>query len=109
MKSSFERTIDKVWRLALVVSFSGAMAACGSDVEGTYVDTDGNVQLELRFGGQATLTFMGQGNPCTYSVNEKQLTLSCQDLQRPIEITIHEDGSLTGDPKGGFPALHKTK
>ena len=109
MKPSFEKTIAKVWRLALVVSFCGAMAACGSDVEGTYADTDGNVQLELRFGGQATLTFMGQGNPCTYSVNEKELILSCQDLPKPIEITIHEDGSLTGDPKGGFPALHKTK
>jgi hypothetical protein len=88
--------------VALVVL---AASACGSKVQGTYSDANGAFTLELRSGGNASFTFEGETQACTYSVDGKKLMLDCKGDK--TVFTIHADGSLTG-PQGSFmPALRK--
>jgi hypothetical protein len=82
---------------------------CTSGPSGTYSDTMGSVILELKSGGKANITFMGEVGDCTDSTSGNQLTLDCKGQAGKIVFTIHDDGSLTG-PTGGFmPALRKQK
>jgi hypothetical protein len=91
---------------SLVLLVSG----CNSGPKGTYTDANGAVILELRSGGKANFTFMGDVEDCTYESSGKQLTLTCKGSPAPVTVfNIHDDGSLTG-PAGSFmPPLRKEK
>jgi hypothetical protein len=83
---------------------------CNSGPRGTYTDANGAVILELRSGGKANFTFMGDVEDCTFESSAKQLTLTCKGSPAPVTVfNIHDDGSLTG-PAGSFmPPLRKEK
>ena len=83
------------------------VSGCNSGPRGTYTDANGAVILELRSGGSANFTFMGDVQDCTYESSGKQLTLSCKGEAGKTVFNIHDDGSLTG-PAGSFmPPLRK--
>ena len=86
------------------------VCGCNSGPTGTYTDANGAVILELRSGGKASFTFMGDVENCTYESSGKQLTLTCKGSPAPVTVfNIHDDGSLTG-PAGTFmPPLRKEK
>ena len=80
-----------------------------SGVKGTYSDPNGGVVLELRSGGEAAITFMGEVTNCTYTTSGKQVLLNCKPPAGQMTLNIHDDDSLTG-PAGGFmPTLRKQK
>jgi hypothetical protein len=87
-----------------------AMVGCKSGMTGTYTDANGAVILELKSGGKANFTFMGDMEDCTYESSGKQLTLTCKGSPAPVTVfNVHDDGSLTG-PAGTFmPPLRKEK
>lgn len=86
------------------------LAACGSNMKGTYTDANGAVILELKSGGKANFTFMGDVEDCTYESSGKQLTLTCKGSPAPVTVfNIHDDGSLTGPPGTFMPPLRKEK
>lgn len=101
MKTAHRSLIGGV---VLIVAFTGA--ACGAKVDGTYSDVNGLMILDLKSGGKAHLTLMGDSYPCTYTVEEKQLSLDCSPKGEKWVLTIHDDGSLTGPFVG---ALRKSK
>jgi hypothetical protein len=85
------------------------ISGCNTGPKGTYTDANGAVILELKSGGKANFTFMGDVQDCTYDSNGKQLTLICKGEAGKTVFSIHEDGSLTG-PAGSFiPPLRKEK
>lgn len=90
---------------SLVLLASG----CNSGPRGTYTDANGAVILELRSGGSANFTFMGDVQDCTYESSGKQLTLSCKGEAGKTVFNIHDDGSLTGPPGSFMPPLRKQK
>jgi len=55
--------------------------------------------LDLKSGGPATFTIMGETHTCTFTQADAALTLTCPN-QEALQITVHEDGSLT--PVGTF-------
>ena len=82
---------------------------CNSGPRGTYTDSNGAVILELKSGGKANFTFMGDVEDCTYESSGKHLTLTCKGGAGRTVFNIHDDGSLTG-PSGSFmPPLRKEK
>jgi hypothetical protein len=85
------------------------LPGCKSNMTGTYSDTMGSVILELRSGGKANFTFMGDVQDCTYDADGKQLTLSCKGEANPTIFSIHDDGSLTGPPGTFILPLRKQK
>lgn len=90
---------------AVILLISG----CDSGPRGTYTDANGAVILELRSGGKANFTFMGDVQDCSYKSSGNQLTLSCKGDASTTVFAIHDDGSLTG-PAGSFmPPLRKQK
>jgi len=93
----------------VVLCVSCAFAGCGSSVTGTYADASGSFGLDVKSGGQATITYMGAADPCTYTSTGKQLTLNCQGQAGNAVFTINDDGSLTGPPDSAIPQLKKTK
>ena len=90
---------------SLVLLISG----CNSGPKGTYTDANGAVILELRSGGGANFTFMGEVQDCTYESSGKQLTLRCKGEAGKTVFNIHDDGSLTGPPGSFMPPLRKQK
>jgi hypothetical protein len=89
--------------IACCTSFLGA---CGAGIASTYTNTNGLVTLDLRSGGKASLTMMGQNEQCTYDVDGKNLTLTCGGDK--TVWGIHDDGSLTGPGFVGTLARRKS-
>jgi hypothetical protein len=93
--------------LGLVISCGAFIfGACGSGLSGTYTNPTGLVTLDLRSGGKASLTMMGQNEECTYNVSGKNLTLTCGGDK--TVWGIHDDGSLTGPGFVGTLAKRKS-
>lgn len=65
---------------------------CGRSVQGTYTSTSGTVILELRSGGEASLSMMGETHSCTYKVSDKTVHLACGPDK--MDLRIMDDGSL---------------
>jgi hypothetical protein len=94
-----------VWTGAVLL-----VCGCNSGPRGTYTDANGAVILELRSGGKANFTFMGDVEECSYKASDRQLTLSCKGSPVPTTVfSIHDDGSLTGPPGSFMPPLRKEK
>ena len=93
---------------AFILVFIIALTGCGG-VKGTYSDPNAAVVLELRSGGDAAITFMGETVACTYSTSGKQVLLDCKPPAGKMTFTIHDDQSLTGPPGGFMPTLRKQK
>lgn len=79
-------------------------AGCGS-VKGTYSSANGLAMVELRSGGKATTSLMGQQADCTYDVSGKAITLDCMGDKSLFRL--NDDGSLTGP--GFMGVLTKSK
>ncbi len=94
----------------LAASLLLVVSGCNSGPRGTYTDANGAVILELRSGGKANFTFMGDVEECSYRSIDKQLTLTCKGSPAPTTVfNIHDDGSLTGPPGSFMPPLRKEK
>jgi hypothetical protein len=85
--------------VVLIAAMVGAMAViggCGSKMEGTYTNAGGNVTLDLKSGGKAAFTMMGESVPCTYKVKDNKVMLDCTPKGEKVDFMVHDDGSLTG-------------
>jgi hypothetical protein len=83
-------------------------AAYGAKMEGTYTSPAGGViALDLRPGGKANFTLMGENHACTYKVKGDKLMLDCTPKGEKVDFTIHDDGSLSGP--GFIGNLRKSK
>ena len=82
---------------------------CNSGPKGVYSDANGAVILELRSGGKANFTFMGDVQDCSYKSSSNQLTLTCKGDASTTVFAVHDDGSLTGPPGSFMPPLRKQK
>jgi hypothetical protein len=73
------------------------ISACtGSNMDGTYTSNMGNVVLDLKSGGNATFTLMGESMPCKYNVKGEKLLLDCTPKGEKVDFVIHGDGSISG-------------
>lgn len=91
----------------VVAAFGLLLTACGGpSVNGTYQDAGGMTVLELKSGGDASITMMGEPGPCaSYSHDGNTVTLQCDD--GPLTFTINGDGSLTAPPGSFVGALRR--
>jgi len=89
-------TFVNVVLIAAVVAAMAGLGGCGSKMEGTYTNTGGMVTLDLKSGGKATFTMMGESMPCTYKVKDNKVMLDCTPKGEKVDFMIHDDGSLTG-------------
>jgi hypothetical protein len=99
------RTAMSIVAAVLILLISG----CDSGPRGVYSDAMASVILELKSGGKANFTFMGDVQDCSYKSGGKQLTLSCKGETTSTVFSIHDDGSLTGPPGSFMPPLRKQK
>ena len=94
------------WQPPTIAFVSLVTAACGDKVEGTYSNAAGLVTLELKSGGKADMTMMGNSEHCTYKVegkkDGKKVMLTCG--RNTADFAIHDDGSITGP---GFMGIMK--
>jgi hypothetical protein len=79
----------------------------GSNMEGTYTSNMGNVVLDLKSGGKAIFTLMGESMPCKYSVKDEKLVLDCTPQGEKVDFIIHGDGSISGP--GFIGSMKKSK
>jgi hypothetical protein len=91
MKFEMVRKLVVTLELFTLSSFG---AACGtSGVEGTY-SNGGSVVLDIRAGGKADLTTLGEQEHCTWKAASQKLTVICN--RDSIDFIRHDDGSLGG-------------
>jgi hypothetical protein len=88
--------VPRLVLLAALLVLMPAIAGCPSKMEGTYTNAGGNVTLDLKSGGKATLTLMGETTPCTYKVKDDKLLLDCTPKGEKVDFIIHGDGSISG-------------
>ena len=81
--------------VAAVIAVVATIGGCGSKVEGTY-SNGSMVTLDLKSGGKAMFTMMGETIPCTYKVKDNKVQLDCTPKGEKAAFLIHDDGSLTG-------------
>ena len=93
--------------LIAVIAAVAMIGGCGSKAEGTYTNTGGMVTLDLKSGGKATFTMMGESVPCTYKVKDNKVMLDCTPKGEKVDFMVHDDGSLTGP--GFIGAMKKSK
>jgi hypothetical protein len=86
----------KVVFIAALIVTVPATGDCGQKMEGTYTNTGGMVTLDLKSGGKAIFTMMGESMPCTYKVQEDKLLLDCTPKGEKVDFIIHGDGSISG-------------
>jgi hypothetical protein len=86
----------RVVLIAAVIAAMAVIGGCGSKMEGTYTNAGGNVTLDLKSGGKATFTMMGESIPCGYKVSGDKVNLDCTPKGEKVDFMIHDDGSLTG-------------
>src|SRR5438874_7926746 len=97
-------------RIVLILALglvSFVIGGCGSKMEGTYTNTGGMVTLDLKSGGKATFTMMGESLPCTYKASDDKIKLDCTPKGDKVDFMIHDDGSLTGP--GFIGSMKKSK
>jgi len=102
--------IPRIALIAILVLIVSAIVSCSSKskIEGTYSQSgSGTVALDIKSGGKATFTMMGDDYACTYKVNGDKVSLDCSPKGEKVDFTIHDDGSLTGPSFIGV--LKKTK
>src|SRR5437016_5705411 len=95
------------FRVCVVVAMTAAcliINACSSAPRGTYQNANGFAVLDLKSGGEATFSLMGDASPCTYQADGNKLTLNCK-VGGELIFTVNDDGSLTGPPGNFFGAL----
>jgi hypothetical protein len=85
--------------------FLVALGACSSGVKGTYTNTGGMVMLELAGGNKATFSLGGDTRECTYSADDKAVTLTCG--RDRTSFRINADGTLMGP--GFIGVMKKSK
>jgi hypothetical protein len=95
----------RIVRPLLIGASIVAIAGCASGIAGTYRNSSGMVTLDLRSGGKAALTVMGEAEPCTYDVDGKNMNLTCKGNKTTWDI--HDDGSISGP--GFVGSLTKNK
>lgn len=96
-------------RVALILVAVLLVAGCpkrGASLEGVYRNENSSIVLELKRGGQATLSIMGQTGDCTYTSSENQVTLDCKEGDKVV-LTRQADGSLAGPPGSLVGVLKK--
>jgi len=91
---------------ALLVAIP-TIGSCAPKMEGTYTNANGMATLDLKSGGKAALTLMGETESCTYKVNGDKVMLDCSPKGEKVDFTIHDDGSLTGP--GFIGSMKKSK
>ena len=93
MKNAMVRTGILLAALLVMVAATGYGAP---NMEGTYTNNGGMVTLDLKSGGKAIFTMMGESMPCTYKANDDKVLLDCTPKEEKVDFIIHGDGSLTG-------------
>src|SRR5580693_2057913 len=81
-----------VLAVMITVCLSYVMTGCASGVRGTYTEQGGNYELVLRSGGKANLIVARVDTPCTYTQTGPTITLTCEDYDDSIILTVHDDG-----------------
>ena len=99
--------IPRIVLIITLVLVSPVIGGCGSKMEGTYTNTAGIATLDLKSGGKATFTLMGETLPCSYKVKGDKINLDCSPKGEKVDFMIHDDGSLTGP--GFIGAMKKSK
>lgn len=92
--------------LSLIIATFLLTASCSGGFGGTY--SNGSAMLEFRSGGKVVLTFMGESKTCAYKKDGTKVSITCPGEAEPVELVIHDDGSLTGGWMGIFRKTEKS-
>jgi hypothetical protein len=95
--------------LSVIAADCGRASGAGGGMQGTYTDATGSFLLELKSGGNANFTYMGDDETCKYTTSGTTLTVNCNGPAGTTVFNIHDDGSLTGPPGSFFTTLSKKK
>ncbi|MGQ0568765.1 MAG: hypothetical protein ACT4P5_04420 [Armatimonadota bacterium] len=87
--------------VALLVAFLFLSSSCGArdPWAGTYSNANGSITLDVKKGGKASFTALGDTEECTYTTDgDKTLTLDCPEPPAgKFVFTRQSDESIVAD------------
>jgi hypothetical protein len=85
--------------VALLVAVAFFASACGSDPwAGTYSNSNGSITLDVKKGGKASFTAVGDTVECTYTTErDKTLALDCPEPAGKFVFARQGDGSIVAE------------
>jgi hypothetical protein len=96
-----------VWTAAAALLCFCAIG-CGNSVKGhTYAGNGQLVSIQFQSDGKALASMGPMTSNCTYTQNDKQITLICEGDTE--QLTMNSDGSLSGPPDGMLAHLTRVK
>lgn len=92
LSRQLRRLLPVFWILLATVT----IASCGSGVNGVYHDPSGQVTLEIKSGGKAHITLMGEQHDLTYKVEGNKITMRdpADSTTGDVVATRNSDGTL---------------
>ncbi|MEP7324988.1 MAG: hypothetical protein ABI836_03485 [Gemmatimonadota bacterium] len=79
-----------------VLLAAATVTSCGSGVDGVYHDSTGQVTLELKSGGKAHITLMGEQHDLTYKIEGNKIAMRdpTDSTSGEVVATRNTDGTL---------------
>ena len=68
--------VKKIVFAASFIFFATIALGCGAKIEGTYSNLGGGMVLDLRSGGKADVTVLGEVQHCSWKADDKKVTVN---------------------------------
>lgn len=84
---------------------AGSPASAAGQVVGVYENPEKTASIEFTRDGQAHFSLYGAGMTCPFTQTGAKVTVICDG--DAMELTVGEDGALSGPPEGYMARLKK--
>jgi hypothetical protein len=87
-------------------------ASCGGRSDpwlGTYSNSNGSITLDVKGGGKASFTALGQTLECTYTTREQTMSLNCPEPAGNFTFGRQSDGSIVAQDNPIIGRLTKSQ
>jgi hypothetical protein len=90
------RRLRRLLPILFLLLVTVTIVSCGSGVNGVYHDPSGQVTLELKSGGKAHITLMGEQHDLTYKLEGNKITMRdpADSSSGDVVATRNSDGTL---------------
>jgi hypothetical protein len=107
IRPELRKTLLSSLIVAAAITLIACSACSSSHLEGTYVDSNNVLKVELKSGEKATVTAVvsNSSTECTYKVDGSNLSVNCG--AQVYAFTIQSDGSLASPPESQMGVLKK--
>ena len=101
------RALAMVGLAGTLTACAGSTASAAEQVLGVYENPEKTASIEFTRDGKAHFSLYGAGMACRFTQSGAKVTLNCDG--DAMELTVGEDGALSGPPETYLARLKKNE